>query len=91
MGKKLVLHNGILKTIRQVSEETGDSYHTVYQRYKADVEGKPKRKTKRRPVSWVDKNGVKRDFDSITQLAAFLGCSREWARKLVDKQEREGK
>lgn len=90
MGKKLVLHKGKLKTIRQISEETGESYHTIYQRYKALEENKPKRKTKRRPVKWIGKDGKEHKFDSISQLADFLGVSREWARKLVDKQG-EGK
>lgn len=86
MGNKLVLHNGELKTIRQIANETGESYMTVYMRYRAIEQGKPKRKTAKRPVMW---NGEQ--YPSISALARELGYSREWTRQIVDRQEREGK
>lgn len=82
MGKKLVLHNGKLKTIREIADETGEPYHTIYQRYLAIEEGKPKRKTAKQPVIW---NGV--EYPSISALARELGYSRQWVSQLVKKQE----
>lgn len=83
MAKKIIFE-GRETTIRQLADEWDVSYMTAYMRYRAAQEGKPKRKTAKRPVMW---NG--KQYPSISALARELGYSREWTRQLIDKQERD--
>jgi hypothetical protein len=85
MAGKRIFHNGKLKTVKQAAEDEGVTYHTMYMRYKAHVEGKSKRKTQKRAVTW---NG--KDYVSISEMARDLGISREWARQLIKKNEVAG-
>lgn len=82
MGKtKKVIIDGIETTVKEYASKHKISYACAWKRIKQHNAGVPQRQNKR-SVRWNNK-----EYPSIAALARELGYSREWIRRLINKQE----